>query len=139
MLGFNRMKKALPFILSIILFSITTLGFLAMGHGGGHGGCLAARAEGAPCPENNPLAYVNFHFSALKTFSQAVLDHSSSSALILFSLVVSLLVFAKSESSQTAIFELKRYHHKFLLLSPFPIAAVINHWLALHENSPSLA
>ena len=112
-----------------------------MGHNGGegHGGCLAATAEGAPCPENNPLAYVNFHFSALKSFSQAVLDYGVSGVLILFSLTLSFLVFVKSESSQTAAFEPKRYYRKFLLLSPFPIAIAVNHWLALHENSPSFA
>ena len=134
----NGMKKVLPFLLSIILFSITAFGFFAMGHDGSHGGCLAATAKGASCPENNPLAYVNFHFGALKTFSQAVLDYGISGALILFSLVLSLLVFARSESSQIAALESKRYYRKFLLFSPFPITVATNHWLALHENSPSV-
>ena len=132
------MKKVLPFVLSIILFSITTFGFLAMGHsGGGHGGCLAATAEGAPCPENNPLAYVNFHFGAIKAFSQAVLENGISGVFILFSIAVSLLAFAKSDSSQIAVLETKTYFRKLLMFAPFPIIAAVNHWLALHENSPS--
>ena len=132
------MKKVFPFLLVISLFSISTLGFLAIGHEGSHGGCLAATAQGMPCPESNPLAYVNFHFGALKSFSQAVLDYGVSGALILFSLVLSLLVFARSEFSQIAALEPKRYYRRLLSLSPFPVTIAANHWLALHENSPSV-
>ena len=133
------MKRVFPLLLSIIIFSITAFGFFAMGHSGGHTSCFAAGAQGAPCPERDPLAYVDFHLGALKTFSQAVLDYSASSVLILFSLVISLLVFAKSESSQIAALEPKRYYRKLLLLSPFPVTLTTNHWLALHENSPSFS
>ena len=139
MLHFDQMKKVFPLLLSIIIFGITAFGFLAMGHSGGHTSCFAAGAQGAPCPERNPLGYVDFHFGTFKAFSLAVLDYSAPIALIIFSLVISLLVFAKSESSQIAALEPKRYYRKLLLLSPFPVTLATNHWLALHENSPSFA
>ena len=131
------MKRVFPFLLSIIIFSITAFGFFAMGHSGGHTSCFAAGAQGAPCPERDPLAYVDFHFGAFKAFSQAVLDYGVSSVLILFSLILSFLVFEKSDPSQIAALEPKRYYRKLLLLSPFPVTLAANHWLALHENSPS--
>ncbi|MDP3934639.1 MAG: hypothetical protein Q8Q46_00210 [Candidatus Giovannonibacteria bacterium] len=123
------MKSAFATFLIFSLLGVAVLGFLAMNHGDGHGGCIAAAANGVDCSrETGRAGLFSFHSDAFRSFSLAVLFGFSLLALALlfnFSFkIISPAVYQEQPKPQ-------------ILFSPQKIRLI--RWLALHENSPSFS
>ena len=134
------MKSALTTFVILSVVSIAAFGFLAMGHGAGreHGGfCLGAIAQSAPCPEKDPLGFASFHLTAFQSFSQAVFSANFLSALLLITLLA-ITLFSLKVSFLIPQFNVRYGEIRGLADAPFPLVQKLNHWLALHENSPSV-
>ena len=110
------MKFAFATILIFSLLGVAVLGFLAMNHGEGHSGCIAAAANGLDCVQET------------RSFSLAVLF-----GLALFALV---LLFSFGFKAPSPALYLKWRNFQILFL---PQKSLLIRWLALHENSPSFS
>ena len=126
---------------SLIIFafiSVAVFGILTVSHGISHGLCLLTANFGSkpPCPEKDPLGFVNFHINIFKSFSSATFANSLAIILsILLAWTISLflarVVFAY-EKLFVRLHELtedppeKSAKRKFIS------------WLSLRENSPNL-
>ncbi len=130
-------KKLLTFILLSSFFLVAVLGFVGMGHNNAHGGgCVAALSQGVNCPALvNPLAALQLHFNAFKSFSTAVLGNTTLAILLalLWSLIVPLLfksgrIFADipDDFSEEDIYD-------FLP----PVSRKLLAWISFHEHSPT--
>jgi len=104
------------------------------------GGCIATVANSAACPpESNPLAFFSFHLDAFKKFSTATLASFAIGFLaIFFGLAHVLRKFFGSELND-AKQQLVSSGLRFSEQGPYPLGAQFIRWLALHENSPSVA
>ena len=135
----------------IILFLLTAfaattlLGIAPMEHRSGHlyPNCLASALNPQTCPsENDPLAFLSFHFNAFRNFSVAPFFSSSllPALAVLFALAAS-GVFAslfKDPERRIASFyrQFKALHESERVYSFSPFAR----WFALHEKrDPFLA
>lgn len=66
--------KFSAFFLVIAFFSVAILGFLGVSHMNGyHSRCLTETARAADCPQQSVVAFINFNFNTLKSFSTAIL------------------------------------------------------------------
>ena len=128
------MKMALAFLSIFIFTAITVFGLMAMDHGGGHYGCIAARVSGAICPDAGPLAVIGMHLKAFQNFSNAVFNP----IFTIFTLAVFVIFFS--------VFWLLQKNKPGLLVSfqesfkraVFSFAGQVIRWISLHENSPAL-
>lgn len=119
------MKSAFATFLIFSLLGVAVLGFLAMNHGDGHSGCIAAVANGVDCArETSRAGLFSFHSDAFRSFSLAVLF-----GFALFALV-SLFNFGL-KIPLPALYP-KRHKSEVLFL---PQKNLFIHWLALLENS----
>lgn len=130
--------------LGILLSFIGVAGFgvFAMGHMGEHGGCIAATANGAMCPgEMNPIAEISFHLNAFKSFSTATFADFMAGMmglLLLLTLAFS-YIFRSLFGFRISPFLDQRFSFASVgEQTPSGIES-IRSWIALHENSPSIA
>jgi hypothetical protein len=129
----------------MVIFSfaaIAVFGVFAMNHGGEHShGCIAATAQGvADCPNQaNPFAFLAFHLDAFKSFSTATVGSLLASALLvaLALIFVSFLALFFKDTAPL-LSRLQTHQRKRQESFEFPFRLQLNHWLALHENSPSV-
>lgn len=134
------MKSGLTAFIALSILSIAAFGFLAMGHGAGseHGGfCFGAIAQSVPCPEKDPLGFASFHLTVFQNFSQAVFSADFLSTLLLTTLLA-IALFSLKISFFVPQFNVRYGEIQGLADAPFPLVQKLNHWLALHENSPSV-
>lgn len=86
------MRTITPWLIIIAFIGIAVFGFAAMmpekEHS--HGGCIAALASGAAaCPTSAPSNHdIEFHLSAFKSFSTAILTLANAAALLALALFV---------------------------------------------------
>ena len=112
--------------------------FLAMNHeeADGHNGCIAATANDMTCPMVlGAFESAIFHIDTFKSFSLAVVG---SGVAILFVLIFAAIA-SRSLFANRAIFA-DRYSflHRRAFYVPKLFEKSLAHWLALHENSPSI-
>jgi len=120
--------------------AIAIFGAFAMDHNGSHGSydCIAAAVGVIDCPiESGLIQFLNFHLEILKNFSLATFGTGVVLPILLISalLYLWLILFFDADFQQTPIFNSwrRRFGLKFL-----PQNRKLNHWLAIHENSPCL-
>lgn len=135
------MKRASTVIIIGAFLAVAVFSVFAMNHGGEHGhGCIAAIAQGvADCPNQaNPFAFLAFHLDAFKSFSTATVGFPLASALLvaLALILVSFftLFFKDIAPASSRLARRGKQQESF----EFPFCLQLNHWLALHENSPSV-
>lgn len=136
------MKIALTIFLITGFIGIAVFGVFAMNHGFdyGHGGCIAATAQGIDCPkEENSASFLNFHLNTFRSFSTATFSENLTSVLfLLIALVlISALGVIASISLVPPAFAANYRRRQFLESYSFPFQRELTHWLALHENSPA--
>lgn len=136
------MKLPLTTLLILSIIGLVAFGFLGIlcGNGGGHGCCIAEviakTVTRQACPQSSVLAYIDFHFGALKSLSTAVFGTSGLALMILalISLIVSL---ATIDIYNRISLRLPVFLH---YLSQDPLEGVFQfkkehiRWLALHER-----
>ncbi|MDO8536699.1 MAG: hypothetical protein Q7R94_00425 [bacterium] len=137
------MKAVFTVVLMGSFLAIAVFGVFAMNHGGNHDrGCIAAAAQGdADCPNQaNPFAFLAFHFNTLKSFSTATIGPSLASVLLVaFALVFLSAVIPAFWKITPALLSLQIHSKRRQESFEFPFQRELIHWLALHENSPSVA
>ena len=69
------MKSGFVIVIILSFLGVAVFGMFSMNHDKSlHGGCIAAAANGTPCPEeSNTLASIAFYVSAFNHFSNATL------------------------------------------------------------------
>ena len=141
------LKVFMRFILTTLLIlsfsGIAVFGIFAMGHedGNSHGGCLATRARGMTCPnENDPLSFLTFHLGTFKSFSLTTLN-----SVLLVNIFFSSLIFLSFISSvffsislQPTFSTFSNQWKQFQESRSFFNRIQFHYWLALHENSPTV-
>ncbi len=129
-----------PYLILTLLLSfvaIAVFGFAMMDPDDGHMGCIAAMAQGTTsCP--GAFDMVSLHLNAFNMFSSAVFGQNILSIILALN-IFSLLLLSVFFSGHFAFLPLggdfrTRHHFKFPRQT-FGIR--LNHWLSLHENSPS--
>jgi len=124
--------KYLTITLILSFISIAVFGVFGMNHGAGHG-CIAATLAGGACPETNTASFLAFHLGAFKSFGTATIVLSALAFLILlFSAFGNVFVIC---AGQTAF---KKRNPGIKSDTNFASQRQLVHWLAFHENSPSL-
>lgn len=127
------MKFAISLFLLLSFVGIAVFGAFVMNHGGEHNVCIASTFFGAkaPCPQKNPLGFINFHLNALKSFSNAF--------VVFFALIlVAGLGTVFSRDSRAAPSGFNSWRRLSLkLLSTFSGKWKFVYWLSLHETSPT--
>lgn len=138
----NDMKSAPAVILGFIFLSIAVFGVFAMNHGEeyGHAGCIGALARGMACPTetNGPLAFIEFHLSAFKSFSTASLGSLLAFAVLLLFLSLALTAVFNERRGEKPI-EAAREQGRGADPPSYLATRYFIHWLSLHENSPSFS
>jgi hypothetical protein len=132
------MRFYLVLTLLISFVAITVFGFAMMGPDDGHMGCIAAMAQGATnCP--GAFDMVTLHLNAFNMFSSAVFGQNILSAMILaLNIFLLLLLSALFGSHLTLLFISGDFRTRRCFEPPRPTFGIqLNHWLSLHENSPS--
>lgn len=136
------MKSVFTAVVIGSFLSIAIFGVFAMNHGGEHNhGCIAATAQGvADCPNQaNPFAFLTFHFDAFKSFSTATVGSPLTSALLISLALIFISFLALFFRDTAQVFSRLQAHQRKRQESfGFPFRLQLNHWLALHENSPSI-
>ena len=137
------MNSFVTILLILSIIGLAAFGFFAVlcENGAGHNCCIAEiiakTVTRQACPQNNALAYIDFHFGALKSLSTAVFD----APLFLFLAIVLLGLISVVLSSR--IFEHKinsRFSLFLYYLSQDSMEGVFQfkksylRWLALRER-----
>jgi len=93
-----RMRNLAAIIWGITFVGVSLFGFVMIGHGLPHDACIAAVSKGVVCPQGaNPLAFINFHLTILKSFSEALLNFSLWLGILAVSIsILSAIAFAAS-------------------------------------------
>ena len=138
----NNMKFWLAIVTAVSFVSIAVLGIYTMNHGGepAHSGCLAATANGAPCrDESNAWSFLALHLDAFKSFSIATMGSSLAFFLVILTILVSFVykVLPRVPSLTLPLSCTAQKQRPYS--SEYPNRLQFIHWLALHENSPSVA
>ncbi len=130
------------YFVSTLLLSfvaIAVFGFAMMGPDDGHMGCIAAMAQGtANCPRAFDM--VALHLSAFNMFSLAVFGQNVLSLILALNIFLFLFlsVLFSNRFVSLPLGDDFRARHYFEF--PRPTFGIrLNHWLSLHENSPSFA
>ena len=133
------MRFYLVTTLLLSFVAIAVFGFAMMGPDDGHMGCIAAMAQGATaCP--SAFDMVSLHLNAFNMFSSAVFGQNILSLILALNIFLFLLisVFFSGHFAFLPLGGNLRTRHYFEL--PRPTFGIrLNHWLSLHENSPSFA
>lgn len=133
------MKRLFSIALIVSISVIALFGALAMQHASEHGhvGCLSAATPAPACPASDVIAMFLFHAGILKSLLLAVVSGYSAIALLSLSLlfvIVPLLIRERAGPFYTY----QRSASLFLEKLSFSLAP-FTRWIALRENSPSLA
>jgi len=132
------MKQALTLSLILGVAAVSLLGFLFMAPRNGHANCIAVTLNGAACPEQDNLGFINFHLNAFKKISLAVLGATALAALLAFSLAILAVSLLNAPSaSRRFAFSAKRFA-RLSELAGYNRRSQTAGWLALHENSPGV-
>jgi hypothetical protein len=134
------MKSALAALLIVGFAGIAIFGIFAMSHSeSDHSGCIAAATSGTNCPnEGEGLSFLNFHIETFRNFTTATFGEGGMALTIVFVLIAAGFCIGAIRGngiSQKLALALYRSPEE-LFRSPFTIR--LNHWLALHENSPAI-
>ena len=95
------MNLPITILLILSIAGLAAFGFLGVlcESGAGHNCCIAEliakTVTGQACPQNNALAYIDFHFGALKSLSTAVFG-AFDFVFIIFGLMGMVLVLART-------------------------------------------
>jgi len=134
------MKRYLFSLLIIGSLLSASFGLVMMNHmdGQGHGQCPFQATGITDCVQvQNPIDFVTSHLGALSKLSSAVPVDSFAASLTLL-LVLTLAVFI-TFNKELELFKLQPLLARSHLRESFvpPNKIILNHWFALHENSPS--
>lgn len=132
------MKITLAILTLLGFAGVGVFGFLMMGDLSNHASCLASNTQGAPCPEENPLAFASFHLFALKFFGTATFTNVLAAFFVLIAVlavfgIVQLFVVHKSLSFARTVASIRSYLASFVSY----IELELRLWLAARENSPA--
>lgn len=133
------MKSAFATFIVIAFIAVAVFGIFVMNleASEGHVSCLASTVKGAFCPESaGPLAFIDFHLSAFKSFSSAVFGPAVL-VVLLIALVIVIPGIGKAQVFAPGLSTI--FSDSRLALEPLLSERRHRHWLALHENSPSFA
>ena len=125
------MKRSIAFISIVALIAVAIFGFMAIGHGVHHLGCIAETATGTACPENNIFNAANFLLNAFKGFSMAYLNPLALQVLFLLCACTAILILSNIQKHWTDSPRPSRTEEIQLSL---PLKFDLNHWLSLHEK-----
>lgn len=132
------MKLGVTALIIASFVGVAVFGIIVMNHGGKHGGCLGATAQGGICPEKEgPWAFVNFHGEAFKKFSMAVFGSDLLDSLILLLLLVFILGRLHDTLLDFGVAVFGADRTGLAKLSNIPLKRELRHYLSLHENSPT--
>lgn len=134
-----KVMKILGSSLIILAFiSVSIFSILAVGHEIGHGICFLTANTGLkpPCPEKDPLGFLNFHINIFKSFSTATfLNNLFAIISILSAFLIALIIAALAFSYKKIAVKLQKIADE----PPEKLASQKTlFWLALHENSPAI-
>ncbi len=129
----KEMSKYLAIVSIISFIAIAVLGFIAINHNGKLHvlGCIASLKEEAFCPEENVLAFINFHLNVLRSFSIAVFNILPALALFFVLSFLSLNLKEKIQNLANYLYFKKRQTNLSF------IRLIFMDWLSFHENSPN--
>ena len=92
-----KLAHAVFILIAFSFIGITLFGFTALGHENGHAnnsGCIAIAMKGIDCPrEINALAFLDFHFSALRIFYTAIIESPALATLLFLWFLAAWLAF----------------------------------------------
>lgn len=133
------MKSGLAMCMLLSFVGMAGFGFIAMSLQGDMHECIAALARGGECPaESDGFVSLAFHAGAIKGFSTATVAPGAL-AIFLLSFVFIFIFRHRNDGGISAPFltlysSCKREVRFFVS----PLRQRIQHWLALHENSPAV-
>ena len=133
------MKFSITTLLILSIIGLAAFGFFGVlcQNGAGHNCCIAEliakTITGQACPENNTLAYIDFHFGALKSLSTAVLGASDFVFVIfgLLSMVVALAITGVHHKINLRLPMFLRYLSQDQMEGVFQFKKNYIRWLAL--------
>ncbi|MBI2639488.1 MAG: hypothetical protein HYW90_01180 [Candidatus Sungbacteria bacterium] len=130
------MKPLFTLFVLIGFVGIAVFGFMIMGHGNDHGGCIVAIAKGIDCPEGwNTFSFAKFHLDTFRSFSAAIFSDSIGGLLLLLFFIV--FWFGVIPRFQFYFLFNRPFAAYRFLDSSWLVRRELTHWLALHENSPA--
>lgn len=138
------MKTAFIIFTIFSFVGIVVFGFAAMNHSGGHNanGCIASATKGIDCKDTATVFdFALFHISVFKSFSTAVLSGNFISVILLFFAFMFFVRIWRKKSNGLDVSQLNTFlifNARSLELFFSSVKRDFNHWLALHENSPSM-
>lgn len=122
--------------------SISVFGLILMPFDGSHHdrSCLASVINNSvsPCPQADPLGFVNFHSNALKKISSLTLVDDVAIFYAIVLLVTLLLGSAFLLLADKFLIELRKFYNSILPVTGHQLL-VTRSWFSLHENSPSFS
>ena len=136
------MNLPITILLILSIAGLAAFGFLGVlcESGAGHNCCIAEliakTVTGQACPQNNALAYIDFHFGALKSLSTAVFGVSDF-VFMIFGLIGMVVALARTGVYHKISLRLPLLLH---YLSQDPMEGVFQfkknylRWLALRER-----
>lgn len=130
---------------NFIIFSfiaVAVFGFMAMNHNIGHEskGCIAV-VQGIDCKNTaGDFNLALFHINAFKGFSTALFNKSFISVFLLFIFCVFFIKFWRKKNVYILLLKFLNLRKIFYFLESFFNSFIkeLNHWLSLHENSPTV-
>lgn len=134
-----NMRFYLVSALLISFVAVAVFGFAMMDPDNSHMGCIAAMAQGTTsCP--GAFDMVLLHLNAFNMFSSAVFGQNVLS--LIFALYIFFLLFFSAFLGGHLVSlplsgDFRTRHYFELPRQTFGVR--LNHWLSLHENSPSFA
>lgn len=139
---YNTIKNMRFCLISTLLLSfvaIAVFGFAMMDPNDGHMGCIAAMAQGtAGCP--TAFDMVTLHLNAFNMFSSAVFGQNVLSLILALNIFLLLLLSVFFSNRSAFLPPGGNFRAGYHFEPPRPAFGIqLNHWLSLHENSPSFA
>jgi hypothetical protein len=141
---YNKDMKSLWTITALAGFiSISVFGLLLMPYDGSDHdtACLASVINNAqsPCPEDDPLGFINFHNNAIQKISGLIPVDAASVAYFAF-IIGMIFYFTLASYSQSSL----AARPVFITGVEYTVKSLSSesgniYWLSLHENSPSFA
>jgi len=139
----SSMKSLFTTILLVSFVGIGFLGFAGMYHSNQQNhndGCIWATSQGINCPkQSNPINYLTLHLNAFKDFSTVIFDNVATTLLIfsLFIVGATLGILLENLAPPKLSLAYQRLKRSDSFHSSFQYKLI--HWLALHENSPTIS
>lgn len=133
------MKNYLIALLIIGSLLSASFGLVMMNHmdGQGHGQCPFEATRATDCVQANPIDFVISHLNAFSKYSSAIpVNGFAISLTLLLALAFAVFIVFNKEFD---LFKSQLLTVKGHLRESFvsPNKTLLNHWFALHENSPA--